>query len=70
MYLLKIWNGKYGNGAKFIVENKSTGKYSEFSTVRPSDLAWVDKDLTKESEYKNWESFENEPVEDLNNVVM
>lgn len=70
MYLLKIWNGKYGNGAKFIVENKSTGKYSEFSPVRPSDLAWVDKDLTKESEYKNWESFENEPVEDLNNVVM
>lgn len=70
MFLLKIWNGKYGNGAKFIVQDKKTGKFAEFSPARPKDIAWVDTDLTKEADYKDWESFEDEPVDDLNAVIM
>lgn len=69
MYKLKLWNGKYGNAAKFIVED-NRGKFAEFSPARPKDIAWVDTDLTKEADYKDWESFEDEPVDDLNKVIM
>ena len=68
-YILKIWNGKYGNNARFIVFDKSTGKFAEFAPTRPKDIAWVKEDLTKMPEYKGWESFQDEPVEDLNNIV-
>lgn len=70
MFILHRWNKKYGNGAKFIVEDKSNGKFAEFSPARPKDIAWVDSDLTKESEYKSWDDFQKEPVQDLNQVIM
>lgn len=70
MYILHRWNKKYGNGAKFIVEDKKTGKFTEFSPARPKDTAWVDSDLTKEKEYQSWDDFQKEPVEDLNQVIM
>lgn len=69
MYTLKVWNGKYGNNAKFIVKD-SKGKFAEFSPARPNDVAWVDTDLTKEDEYKNWESFQDEKVNNLADVIM
>lgn len=69
MYTLHLWNGKYGNNAKFIVEDNN-GKFAEFSPARPKDVAWVKTDLTKESDYQSWEDFENEKVDDLNLVIM
>lgn len=69
MYTLKLWNKKYGNGAKFIVQDEE-GKFAEFSPTAPKDIAWGDKDLTKEAEYKDWDDFQNEKVADLNTVIM
>ena len=69
MYTLHLWNGQYGNGAKFIVEN-SDGKFAEFTPARPKDVAWVDVDLTQEQEYRNWEDFQKEQVEDINDIIM
>ena len=46
------------------------GKFSEFDPTRPKDVAWVNQDLTTESEYKNWEDFKDEPVENLSDIVM
>lgn len=70
MFILHKWNKKYGNGAQFVVEDESTGKFAEFSPARPKDIAWVDTDLTKEAEYKDWDDFQKERVEDLNKVIM
>lgn len=68
-YLLKLWNGKYGNNAKFIVYDQETQKYSMFAPVRSKDLAWTSTDLTKDPDYKNWESFQDEPIDSLENIV-
>lgn len=68
-YLLKLWNGKYGNNAQFIVFDTTTEKYSLFSPVRSKDLAWTSTDLTKDEDYKGWESFQDEPVENLDEIV-
>lgn len=70
MYLIHKWNKKYGNAAKFVVENHDNGEFTEFSPVSPNDVAWVKADLTKNSEYKAWDDFQKEPVEDLNMIVM
>lgn len=68
MYKLKLWNKKYGKGAQFVVEKD--GKFTVFTPDRPSDTVWVNSDLTKEAEYKNWDSFEDEPVESLDDIIM
>jgi len=68
-YLLKLWNGKYGNNAQFIVFDTTTEKYSLFSPARSKDLAWTATDLTKDEDYKGWESFQDEPVENLDEIV-
>ena len=69
-YSLMLWNGKYGNGAKFIARRNSDNKFTEFSPINPQDVAWVSDDLTKVDDYKGWESFEEEPVDNLEDVVM
>lgn len=68
-YLLKLWNGKYGNNAKFIVFDANAKKYTLFAPVRSKDLAWTSTDLTKDPDYRGWESFQDEPVENLDEVV-
>lgn len=68
-YKIKTWNGKYGNNARFIVQENSSGKYAEFQPTRPKDVAWVKDDLTKQEEYKGWESFQDEPLDSLEGVV-
>lgn len=70
MFLLKLWNKQYGDDARFIAYDESTKKYTEFSTDNPTDVAWVSNDLTKNPEYKDWESFEDEPVNYLEDVMM
>ena len=69
-YIMKVWNGKYGSGAQFVVQDTTNGKFALFSPARPKDITWVDTDLTKDADYKGWESFEDEPVDDLTQVVM
>lgn len=69
MYTFKKWNGKYGKSAKFIVEDDKTGKQTLFAPSNPKDLMWTDKDLTVDSEAKQWEGFKDEKVQDLNEVV-
>jgi hypothetical protein len=68
-YIIKVWNGKYGNNARFIIQEVASGKMAEYQPTRPKDLAWVGDDLTQQAEYKDWESFEDEPIDDLNNVI-
>lgn len=70
MFILHRWNKKYGNAAKFVVEDKSSGKFAEFSPARPKDIAWVSTNLTKEDEYKSWDDFQQEKVENLADVIM
>lgn len=69
-YAMKLWNGKYGNPARFIVKDNENDKYTEFNPAHPGDVAWVSNDLTKHTEYTDWESFEDEPVDDLSAVIM
>ena len=68
-YIIKTWNGKYGNSARFIIQDTSSGKFAEFAPVRPKDIAWVGNDLTKVDEYKDWQSFEDEPLDTLDGIV-
>lgn len=70
MFVLHKWNKKYGNSAKFVVEDKSNGKFAEFSPARPKDIAWVGTNLTKEADYKDWDDFQQEKVENLADVIM
>ena len=70
MYILKKWNGKYGKDAKFIVFDKKAHKYTLFSLDNPNDLAWVDNNLAENKEYANWSSFEDEPVDSLDDIIM
>ena len=69
-YQLKLWNKKYGDKAEFIVKNTKTEKYALFQPSRAKDTAWVANDLTQDPSYKNWDDFQDEPVEDLNDVIM
>lgn len=70
MFILLKWNKKYGNGAKFVVQDKSNGKFAEFSPARPKDVAWVDTDISKEQDYSDWDDFGHEEVDDLNKIIM
>ena len=70
MYKLKLWNGKYGNEARFIVFDSKNKKYTEFLVDHVKDVVWTSHDITKEPEYKNWSSFEDEPVDFLENIMM
>lgn len=69
-YAIKRWNGKYGAEAAFIVQRNSDGKMAEFQPTRPRDVAWVETDLTAQPDYKGWDDFQNEPVDDINAIVM
>ena len=68
-YTFKKWNGKYGNAAKFIVENDDDKKQSMYAPARPSDVTWTSSDLTKDPEVEHWEDFGEEKIESLDNVV-
>lgn len=70
MFQLKLWNGKYGDDACFVAYDTKNKKYTEFSVKNPKDVAWVSNDLTKHPDYANWESFGDEPVNFLEDVMM
>lgn len=68
-YTILKWNSKYGTAAQFVVKDDENDKQSVFSPARPSDVAWTDKNLATSDDYKSWEEFGNEKIEDLNEVV-
>ena len=68
-YTFLRWNKKYGSAAQFVVKDNENDKQSVFSPSRPSDVAWSDKDLANSDDYKNWDTFGDEKVDDLSKVV-
>ena len=70
MFTLVKWNGKYDDDARFIVRDDKTNKYTLFTPDRVKDVAWTSQDMSKLPEYKNWEDFDNEKVQYLENVIM
>lgn len=69
-YTLLLWNKKYGSGAAFVVQDNSTKKYAEFSPARPKDITWVSQDISAQPDYKDWEDFQKEQVDDINDIIM
>lgn len=70
MFKIKRWNNKYGNAAKFVVFDEKADKYAEFSPANPKDIAWVSSDITKNPEYKSWDDWKDEPVDNLGDIIM
>ena len=68
-YTLLKWNGKYGDDAKFVVRNNSTGQQSMFTPGRTQDLVWVKNDLASQPEIKQWQDFGNESIDNLEDVA-
>lgn len=66
-FIIKKWNGEYGNKSVFVVEDTKTNKQSLFTPGRMSDLTWVSKDLA--ADHKKWQDFENEPIDNLSDVA-
>jgi len=68
-YTFLKWNGSYGSEANFVVRENATGKQSYFTPDNVKDVAFVDADLTKDPLVKSWDTFGNETIDDLNDVV-
>lgn len=69
-YNLKLWNKKYGKSAKWVVYDTQTKKYGLFSMGNTKDIVWTEQDISKDSEYKGWDNWNNEPVENLEDVLV
>jgi hypothetical protein len=67
-YTILKWNGKWDKEAVFVVKNNASGKQSMFSPGRLGDLSWV-KDDVAGTQCKDWEDFENEPCDNLADIV-
>lgn len=63
------WNGKYSGDAKFVVRDNNSGKQSIFTPGRVQDIVWTGNDLAGSQEFKGWEDFNNETVDDLEEVA-
>ena len=70
MYILKLWNGQWGNLARFVAYDPQIGKYTEYSPVNTLDMIWVDYDLTLSPEYETWQDCNDEPIEELDDVAV
>lgn len=66
-YSILSWNGKEGIESVFIVKDNKTQKQALFTPGRLSDIVWVREDLT--STYSDWKDFEEEPADNLEDVV-
>lgn len=69
MYKFLKWNGSYGSGAKFVVEDMNTGKQSMFTPGRAQDVVWTSMKLVDTPEIKDWQDFGDETVKDLEEVA-
>lgn len=63
------WNGKYSDGALFIIRNNQNQKRTIFSVGKLSDVAWTDEKLETLKEYAKWQDFEEEPINNLADIV-
>lgn len=68
-YNILKWNGQDGDNAVFVVRDNQKGMYSLFTPDKLSDLTWVKQDLSNAGDYKGWEDFEEEPIQNLEDVV-
>jgi hypothetical protein len=69
MYKFLKWNGKYGDGAKFVVQNMETEEQALFTPGEMEDITWTHAGLDEADEFKNWSDFGEEKVEDLADVA-
>lgn len=63
------WNGKYSGDAKFIVRDNNSGKQSIFTPGRTQDLVWTGNHLDSSPDFKDWEDFGNESIDNLEEVA-
>lgn len=68
-YTFLRWNGKYGREAKFVVKDNEHNLQSIFIPGRIQDLVWTSADLANVPELKEWSSFNNETVDNLDVVA-
>lgn len=68
-FTLLLWNGLYGDESNFIVRDNKNNKYSYFTPGETKNLVWTDKDLTNDPQVGKWDTFGNETVSDLEDVV-
>lgn len=68
-YTIELWNGKYDEGAEFIVRDNSNNKMTYFKPGATKNLTWATADLTKDPEAKGWGDFGGEQVDNLEDVV-
>jgi len=68
-YTFLKWNGQYGDQAKFVVRDNSTGQQSMFTPGRSEDVVWTKADLEAAPEMAEWQDFGNETVDDLDAVA-
>ena len=75
MFRIERWNGKYGNGAGFVIRDLDTGKTCEFHPVKRHSYVWSDIDLTQQEEYNRqpWKEFSDNPddgvIEDMESLI-
>lgn len=65
-----LWNGDYEN-SEFIVKKNKDGKCAKFNYKKDSDktVEWLDKtEEEMKEEYKDWENFEEEQVNCLDDI--
>lgn len=68
-YTILKWNGKEGMSTKFIIVDNNTGKQAVLIPGRVQDIVWTRMELNKDPGIKLWEDFENESVDDLEDIV-
>lgn len=68
-YTFLKWNSKYGQDAKFVVQDNASGKQSMFTPGRTQDLVWTTAKLHETPEIAKWDDFGNETVEKLEDVA-
>lgn len=69
-YTIKKWNNEYGEKCKFIVQDDQNGTQSIFIPGRTSDLTWTTNRLDTAPEIDSWSDFDDEKVENLEDVAM
>lgn len=69
MYTFLKWNGEYGAGAKFVVQDNNTGKQSMFTPGKEQDVVWSSAKLDQMPEIKDWQDFGKETVDNLEEVA-
>jgi hypothetical protein len=63
-YSILRWNGQEGEKAVFIIRENETGKQAQFTPGRVEDIVWVRSNLEPD-----WKSFQEEPIDNLEDVV-